>query len=444
MNKFKLLLAIAVLSIINTAKSNAEITDTTNVFSLQQALNLAEKNNREILKSIAEVNGAKADNLKAMASFLPAVELSSTYSSTNDALYSFMYKLQRQVVSQADFNPALLNDPGTNDMFNTQVSVMQPIINVDAWNGKSAASSALKATQFKSEFTKEHVLFAVKQTYFALQLAKNRLSVIEKAHSAASAYLKMAEDNMKQGYLKEADVLSVKVRVLELEAQKKEAENQIQSVSEMLNFLTGRDINATIQIADHIEKIDFSAKGISDVSNRADVLAMRYGMKAREQMKNSALMKFVPRINGFGMYNMYDENIGGFDANSWMFGVSLQWKLFNGGQNLGNYKKAKAEFNYSQNDYHQYLDKGNMELSGALRNIHVNESNVLTYQTASQQAKESLRIRTNRYKEGMERTSDLLAAEATYAESELKYLNAIYQYNISVFKYELLSSESKL
>ena len=444
MNKFKLLLAISVLSILINAKSYAEESDTTNVFSLKQALELAKKNNREILKSIAEVDGAKADNQKAMASFLPAIELSSTYSSTNDALYSFMYKLQRQVVSQADFIPASLNDPGSNDMFNTQVSVMQPIINIDAWNGKSAAKSALKATELKSEFTKEHVFFAVKQTYFGLQLAKNRLSVIEKAYSAADAYLKMAEDNMKQGYLKEADVLSVKVRLLELEAQKKEAENQIKSVSEMLNFLTGRNINAQIQIADKIEKTSFKANGINAVSNRSDVLAMKYGMKAREQMKKSALMKFVPRINGFGMYNMYDENIGGFDANSYMFGINLQWKLFNGGQNLGNYNKAKAELNYSKNDYYQYLDKGNMELSGALRNIHVNESNLLTYKTASEQAKESLRIRTNRYKEGMERTSDLLAAEAKYAESELKHLNAIYQYNVSVFKYELLSSESKL
>ncbi len=443
MNKLKLLLAIAVLS-MGYFKSNAEITDTTNVFSLKQALELAEKNNREILKSIAEVDGAKADNQQAMASFLPAIELSSTYSSTNDALYSFMYKLQRQAVSSEDFIPALLNDPGTNEMFNTQVSVLQPIINVDAWMGKSAANNALKATKLKGEFTKEHVLFAVKQTYFGLQLASNRLTVIEKAFDAASAYLQMAEDNLKQGYLKEADVLSVKVRLLELEAQKKEAQNQIQSVSEMLNFLTGRNINSPIKIADQIEKISYSPTEINTVSNRADVLAMQYGMKAHEQMKKSSLMKFIPRINGFGMYNMYDENIGGFDANSYMFGINFQWKLFNGGKNLGAYNKAKANFHISQQDYYQYLDKGNMELSGAIRNIQVNESNLLTYETAAQQAKESLRIRTNRYKEGMERTSDLLAAEATYAESQLKHLNAIYQFNVSVFKYQLLSSESKL
>ncbi|MCW3805940.1 TolC family protein [Plebeiibacterium marinum] len=444
MDTIKLLTTILLLSVGLLKPTYAEIIDSSNVFTLEQALILAEKNNRDILKSIAEVKSAKADNQQAMASFLPALELSSTYSSTNDALYSFMYKLQQQVVTQNDFATALLNDPGTNNQFTTQVSVQQPIINIDAWMGKSAANSALRATELKGEYTKKHVLYAVKQTYYGLQLAKNRLEVIEKAHKAASSYLKMAEDNLAQGYLKDADVLSVKVRMLELAAQKAEAQNQIKSVSEMLNFLMARDLYAPIEVADKIQKVVHKASGIKTVENRADVMAMKYGMEAREKMKNSNLMKFVPRINGFGNYNMYDENIGGFEANSWMLGINMQWKLFNGGKNLGSYNKSKAQYLLAETSYYEYLDKGNMELSNAIRNIHVNESNLLTYETAALQAQESLRIRTNRYKEGMERTSDLLAAEAKYAESALKHLNAIYQYNISVFKYELLSSDSNL
>lgn len=173
-------------------------------------------------------------------------------------------------------------------------------------------------------------------------------------------------------------------------------------------------------------------------------MAIQYAMKAQEMMKKSDLIKFVPRLNGFGMYNLYDTDFGGFESNSWMVGINLQWKIFNGGKNLGSYNKSKAQFQKSEIAYNEYLDKGNMELSQAIRNISVNESNLLTYKTAAEQSKESLRIRSNRYKEGMERTSDLLGAETSYAQSELKHLNAIYQYNMAVFKYELLSSESKL
>ena len=413
-----------------------------NVFSLNQILEMANTNNSEILKSLAEVKSAKADNQSANAAFLPSVELSGTYFSTTDPLNAFGFKLQQAIVTQADFNPALLNDPGTVNNFHTQVKAEMPLINIDAWMGKSAASKKVEAIEMKSEYTKSHIHYIVKQTYYALQLAKGRKAVIEKAQKASSSYLDMAENNMEQGYMKEADVLAVKVRSLELDAQLKAAENQEKSVREMLNFLIGRDINQPLEVSDKIEKADFSFGSLNTVNNRADVMAMQYGMEARKLMKKSSAFSFAPRINAFGMYNMYDENIGGFDADSYLVGINLQWKIFNGSRNMGKLNKSKAEFLKSEIEYKEYLDKGNMELMQAKRDITVNDSQLVTYKTAAEQAKESLRIRTNRYKEGMERTSDLLMAEAKSAENELMYLNAIYNYNVSVFKYELLSSEA--
>ncbi len=424
--------------------ASAQESNTGDLFTLNQILELAENNNTEILKSIAEVKSAKADNQKANAMYLPSVELSSTYFSTTDPLNAFGFKLQQAIVTQADFNPALLNDPGTVNHFNTQIKVEQPIINVDAWIGKSASNKKLKAIELKSEYTKSHVQFIVKQSYFALQLSKNRKSVIQKAQQAAQSYLKMAEDNLKQGYMKEADVLAVKVRNLELVAQLKLAENQEKSIKEMINFLVGRDINLPLEVADSIQKVDFSFSNMQKVSNRADVLAMQYGMEAREMMKKSSSFSFAPRVNAFGSYNMNDSEFGGFETNNWTVGINLQWKLFNGGRNLSKLNKAKAEFLKSEIEYKEYKDKGNMELLQSQRDIVVNESQLITYKTALEQAQESLRIRTNRFKQGLEKTSDLLMAEAKSSENELQYLNAIYNYNVAVFKYQLLSSETKI
>ncbi len=442
MYKIKLSIIILLMSLGVLLPTKAQTKDTSNVFSLSQVIDLANKNNNEILKSLAQVKGAKSEQLQASASFLPSVELSNTLYSTNDPLNAFGFKLQQGIVTQADFNPALLNDPGTVDHFNTQIKVEQPLINVDAWMGKSAANKKVKAMEFKSEYTESHIHFIIKQTYYALQLAQSKKDVIEKAYVATEAYLKMAIDNQEQGYLKEADVLSVKVRKLELEAQLKEAENQERNIKENLNFLMGREIGLPLTIADSIHKVDYLPNNNQSISGRADVLAMKYGLDARKQMKKSSAFSLAPRINAFGMYNMYDDDFGGFDADSWLVGINLQWKLFNGGKNWGKLNKAKADYVQAEIEYNDYLDKNNMELRQAVRNIDINSSLVNSYQTASEQSKETLRIRTNRYKEGLERTSDLLAAEAKSAESELKYLHAIYNFNIAVFKYQLLTSEA--
>jgi outer membrane protein TolC len=177
------------------------------VFSLEEALQLASENNREVQKALADVDAAKAENQQAMAGFLPSVEMSSGYMSSNDPLYAFGFKLQQQSVTMADFDPAVINSPGQTNQFATQVMVEQPLINIDAWAGKGAANNQVKATEQKSEYTKEHIGFMVKQTYYGLQLAQNRVEVMKKAQAATDSYVKMAEDNLQQGYLKEADVM---------------------------------------------------------------------------------------------------------------------------------------------------------------------------------------------------------------------------------------------
>jgi outer membrane protein TolC len=48
---------------------------------------------------------------------------------------------------------------------------------------------------------------------------------------------------------------------------------------------------------------------------------------------------------------------------------------------------------------------------------------------AMEQSKESLRIRTNRFKEGLEKTSDLLMAESQFAQKQMEYYQTIFEYN---------------
>ncbi|MCU4154405.1 TolC family protein [Carboxylicivirga sp. A043] len=412
------------------------------VFSLNEALQLASENNREVQKALADVEAAKAGNQQALAAFLPSVELSSGYTTSNDPLYAFGFKLQQQGVTMADFDPTVINSPGQTNHFATQVMVEQPLINVDAWAGKGAASSQLKATEKKTEYTKEHIAFLVKQTYYGLQLAQNRVEVMKKAQAATDSYLKMAEDNLQQGYLKEADVMAVRVRQYEQIAMVQEAENQVKNVSEMLNFMIGRDITLPIQVSDSITQVPFTFNNATTILNRSDILAMQHGLDAQKKMTKSDLYKFAPRVNAFGAYNLYDSDFGGFGADSYMVGIKLQWRIFNGGRNLGKYNQTKAYYNKAQIAYQDYVEKENMELSKATRAIAVAESQMITYKMAAEEALESLRIRTNRYNQGLEKTSDLLMAETKAEESVLKKLNAIYNFNVAVFKYQLLASES--
>ena len=50
---------------------------------------------------------------------------------------------------------------------------------------------------------------------------------------------------------------------------------------------------------------------------------------------------------------------------------------------------------------------------------------------AHEQSQEAFRIRENRFKQGLEKTTDLLLSETQMAQKELEYLQAVFEYNFT-------------
>ena len=82
-----------------------------------------------------------------------------------------------------------------------------------------------------------------------------------------------------------------------------------------------------------------------------------------------------------------------------------------------------------------------MELQRTKRMVEDAESRLQTSKLAMEQSEEALRIRTNRFKEGLEKTTDLLMAEATFAEKQLAYYQTIFEYNQAQYLLTFLTKE---
>lgn len=413
--------------------------ETSKTWTLAEVLEVAEENNWQIQKSVQEVLSQKAEHRSTLATFLPRVNLSESVTHTNDPLAAFGIKLQQEIVSQSDFNPDLLNDPDEVTDFNLGILVEQPVINPDAFAGRKAVSHKLEAAEQKAAHLKFYIKYVVKQSYYAIQLAQSKEKVLKEALEYAKENHRIAQNNLDQGYVNKADVMAANVRVLDLQTKIEEAQNDVVSAGQMLAFLLGRDIEEQIIPGENLSKVLLTADSSEfDLQDRSDVLAVSSGVKARKKMVTMQKLKFVPRLNAFGGYNFHGDELTGFDAESWVVGAKLQWTLFSGNKNLAAVKKAKANAQLAEIREKEYVDKNRMELDKARRKMKVAESSLNASQLAEQQIEEALRIRMDRYKEGLERTSDLLAAEAAYSQKQLERLNALYNYNKAVFYLEYL------
>ena len=401
------------------------------LISKAEVLAKVSEKNTTIKISEEEFNASKADYRQTNSVFLPNITASHTGISTTNPLMAFGSKLNQEILTANDFNPALLNDPTTTRNFATKIEIQQPLINLDGFYQRKAAKSKMEAMSLKTARTQDYLVFEVEKAYMQLQLAYQGVSVLEKALEAANANKKMADNSYNQGFLQRADVLNVEIRVTEVKNQLQTAKSNVQNASNYLSFLMNDESYVVYKPTESLTVSNFTVDNKSVSENRADIKAMQLASKGYEAMNKADKMAFLPRLNAFGSYEMYDNKLFQGSANGYLIGAQLSWDLFQGSKRFGKAQKSKAEFEKSKLEYNQYVSKSNLELNKVKRQLVDAKNSLELTGLAVQQSEESLRIRKNRFKEGLEKTSDLLMAETQFAQKQLEYYQTIYQYNFT-------------
>lgn len=397
--------------------------------SLEDVLIRVQESNASIKVSEQEAKMAKYDYRFSNSVFLPQISVSHTGMATTNPLMAFGSKLNQGILTQADFNPDLLNDPDQVENFATVVSVQQPLINMDGFYQRKAAKTTMEAKELQAMRTRDYLDFEAQKAYGQLQLAYRAVEVMQKAYDAATANLNMAQNSFDQGLLQKADLLEVKVRVTEVSDQLKTAKSNVKNASDYLAFLMNEQGNVVFEPTQELLPENMGEEVDATLENRADVKAMDLVSEAYKANMKADNMTFLPRLNAFASYEMYDDQLFQADSKGYIIGASLSWDVFKGSQRFAKAGKSKTNYEKAKQEYEQYVAKSTIELKRTKRMVEDAENRLQTSKLAMEQSEESLRIRTNRFKEGLEKTTDLLMAEATYAEKQLAYYQTIFEYN---------------
>ncbi|MBW8200951.1 TolC family protein [Flagellimonas abyssi] len=397
--------------------------------SLADVLVKVQESNASIKVSEQEAQMAKYDYRFSNSIFLPQIAVSHTGMATTNPLMAFGSKLNQEILTQADFNPALLNNPDQIENYATKVSVEQPLINLDGFYQRKAAKTTMEAKELQAMRTRDYLDFEAQKAYGQLQLAHRAVAVLQKAHEAANANLNMAQNSYDQGLLQKADLLEVKVRVTEVSDQLKTAKSNVQNASDYLSYLMNEEGDVVYAPSEELIPENLAETTEGSLVDRADIKAMDLVSEAYKANMRADNMTFLPRLNAFASYEMYDDQIFKADAKGYIIGASLSWDVFKGSQRFAKVGKSKTSYEKAKQEYEQYVAKSTMELQRTKRMVEDAKSRLETSKLAMEQSEESLRIRTNRFKEGLEKTTDLLGAEATYAEKQLAYYQTIFDYN---------------
>lgn len=408
--------------------------------SLNEILQKVSENNHTIKISEQEYKAAKADYNQTNSIFLPNISVSHSGISTNNPLMAFGSKLNQEILTQNDFNPGLLNDPNNIQNFTTKIEVLQPIFNADGIFIRKAAKAKMTAMELLTGRTKDAIKLEVTKAYMQLQLTYKAVEVLEKATKAAFANKKIANNNYKQGYMQKADVLAIEVYVTEVENQLLTSKSNIQNASDYIHYLMAEtDMNTLKPTSELVSEININIYNNHISDSRPDIEAMEKSTDAYKSMFKASKMSYLPRLNAFGSYELYDDKIFNADANGYVVGAQLSWNVFEGYKRIGKIQKNKADLDKATLSLDQYKSKSLLEFNKAKRQLKDAENSINLTNLAVAQSKEALRIRTNRFKQGLEKSSDLLISETQYLEKQLEYLQAVFKYNYTKSYVEFLT-----
>lgn len=400
--------------------------------SLDEALLKAEENNYTIKISEEELNAAKAEFNQTKSVFLPNINVSYSGIATTNPLMAFGSKLNQGILTAADFNPDLLNDPDNTTNFATKFEIEQPLFNMDGIHMRKAARSKMNAVEFQSERTRDYMALEVTKAFMQLQLAYKAVEVLENAKVAALANKKIADNNFKQGYMQKADVLLVDIHVTEVENQLQHAKSNIKNASDYVNHLIGATNETILKPSSILDaELDLEIYNLIYSNERTDIAAMEESTEAYSHMYKASKTGYVPRLNAFGSYEMYDKDIFKANSGGYLVGAQLSWNVFEGYKRVGETQKTKADFNKASINLDEYKSKSELEFNKAKRQLKDAENQLHLTNLAVEQSSEALRIRTNRFEQGLEKSSDLLISETQYLQKQLEYLQTVFNYNFT-------------
>ncbi len=393
--------------------------------TLENAFYKALKQNPVMQQARATVKKADAQVGKAISAFLPKVDLRLGYSHSDNPVMVFSNKLNQAEFTPSDFDVKKLNDPDYRDNWQYQFVMVQPIFNKGReYIGYKTSRLFQSISNLGYKQAAQGVLFMVEQAYCQALLAKEKVDVLESAYKTASLHETLAERRYEAGLVLKSDLLSAMVQKTKVERQLFEAESDFRIAVAALNNAMGEDQSLKWKM----EPVDFESRDQQALSNwismakkhRPEYFMAKRQFEIAEYQYRQALFNFLPSFNLMGIYEGDRQNMAYFGGDSWTLMATMSVNLFNGFGDSASVSAAGADRKKAQARLRQVEQQIELEVRQAFYRFQTAKKQLRVARQSVKQARESQKILSNRYSNGLALMVELLAADTAVKETMLE------------------------
>lgn len=417
--------------------------------SLKEAINYALQNNPELKKSKFDVSISRETVKQTVAIGLPQVTASGGYQHYNripgnwiknfaptpGAPEYIFLQFQQQV-----------NSTGT-------IGVNQLIFDGSYLVGLKATKQFVDMSKFLEAKTEYDVQVNVSKAYLMVAstrmnigLLENNIAVLEKSTTDVKALFE-------EGFSEELDYQRLQLSLNNLKVQKQKLENTVDMLLNVLKLQMGMDLTENLELSDDIESIDAYIR-MSDIANtsswtpslRPEFQILNQAITLGKLDKKRYQMGYLPKLVGFYQhqqmtmrpeFNFFESNLT--PNNNWvpsdLFGLQIQWTLFDGLNAQSKIREVQYKIDKAEVDLKSFENASSMEWKNAQNTYNVQLQQAALQKENMDLAQDIYNKTQIKFQEGVGSTLEMAQAESELKNSQINYLNAVYDLVLAKIEY---------
>src|SRR6185369_4069808 len=405
-NRNLCLLAIIILlaSPFGVPAQQSATADSSEVLTLDEAIALALRDNREVMNAHLSIGKAEDDVAAARTYRLPKFEFNAL---AGQQLISPDFTFTKGVLGNyANVGPipdrdVKMSTPSrpTAILFGQVTQPLSQLHRIRLNIKQYALSTDIAREQLRGQ--EQSVLNNVKRTYYAIVQSESALHSVRQALAFYRELERVTGDYVAQQVALKADDLEVKTRLAKTETEELRVTNQLSTLKEQLNQLMGRDIRTEFKVAAVPEQssfeTDLAAARERALDQRPEIREAKLRVKQAELDKRVKKSEYIPDISAALTYasprNFYTYIPKNFAA----AGVTVNWEVFDWGRKKHQLDEKQKTIEQANNSLRDAESNVMIDVGAKMRDLQQAAQTLRVAQVRQETSRENMRVSINKY-----------------------------------------------
>lgn len=403
-------------------------------FTLQQAIDYALENNRQVKNAARDVEAAQKQKWETIATGLPQINAAVNYQN--------FLKQQVSLVPAEFFggNPGEFAEVifGTEQNVNATATLNQLLFDGSYLVGLQSTKVFLAITENLKTKTNLEIRNAVINAYGNVLLAEESVQVYENNIEVLRKNLYDTRKIYENGFAEQESVEQLQITLSNIESGLNNAKRLKGIAYQMLNLVLGIEYNTTITLTETLE--DLTQKNIAlealqnsyDVSSTIDYKIVENNKTSNELLLKLEKSKALPTLSAFinGGYLGFSDEFTFLNSNQdWAgfssFGVNLNIPIFSSGMRSASTQRAKINLEKSIDELKETEQQLKLKIESAKSN---HQFAIEDYQNKKENLSLAERIEQKnqtKFFEGIGSSFDLRQAQTQLYNAQQELLQAM-------------------